>query len=340
MDGNKERKKVKYVQVVYDWKPITCNHCKKFGHGILECKHRPRSQAEKKLEEDRKQKEELKENKETMEDVFVDYSNISPFYQIMRFGNVLGDEIGGGVISIKVNNDEMERMCKEVSEAEIKEALKSVNDNKAPGLMGLREGDPISHYLLTIVMEVLNLILLRKIRQTTQFKFHKGFDEMKIVSLCFADDLLVLCNGSVGSVGTIKQALDKFSEVLGQYPNMSKSTMFCGNISDGLKRDVLQVASFAVGSLPVRYLGVLLITQWPSLKDCKCLFDRVRDKSLWEVQVNPKASWGWRRLLELREIVRPHVYSCIDWKNKTKVADMMTEGQWRWQEGRMEQYLD
>ncbi|GKF92209.1 putative reverse transcriptase domain, reverse transcriptase zinc-binding domain protein [Tanacetum coccineum] len=104
------------------------------------------------------------------------------------------------------------------------------------GGRGLRQGDPISPYLFTIVMEILNLTLERKINQTKMFTYHQGCDELRITSLCFADDLLILSNGDVNSV---KDALDEFSEISGLYPNMSKSVMFCNNVMDNIKEAIL-----------------------------------------------------------------------------------------------------
>ena len=39
---------------------------------------------------------------------------------------------------------------------------------------GLRQGDPISPYLLTLIMEVFSLMMARKINQSQGFKYHKG----------------------------------------------------------------------------------------------------------------------------------------------------------------------
>nr|GFA31733.1 RNA-directed DNA polymerase, eukaryota, reverse transcriptase zinc-binding domain protein [Tanacetum cinerariifolium]GFA31760.1 RNA-directed DNA polymerase, eukaryota, reverse transcriptase zinc-binding domain protein [Tanacetum cinerariifolium] len=73
------------------------------------------------------------------------------------------------------------------------------------GGRGLRQGDPMSPYLFTLVMEVFSLILQQKIRDDQSFKYHLGCKGLKITHLSFADDLLVLCHGDVNSVKVIKK---------------------------------------------------------------------------------------------------------------------------------------
>lgn len=118
----------------------------------------------------------------------------------------------------------------------------------------------------------------KNIKCTKGFKYHKGCAKMKLTHMCFADDLLVLCNGNETSVKVIKKTLFEFSQVSGLLPNMNKSTIFFGNMATGDQTRILNVLPFQIGKLPVKYLGVPLITKRLSLIDCKQLVDKVKAK--------------------------------------------------------------
>nr|GEW22281.1 hypothetical protein [Tanacetum cinerariifolium] len=93
---------------------------------------------------------------------------------------------------------------------------------------GLRQGDPISPCLFTLVIEVLNLLIKKNTKENGNFKYHYGCKRLEITHLYFADDLLVFCHGDCKSVRTIKQSLDEFSGYFGLMPNMQKSIVFFG----------------------------------------------------------------------------------------------------------------
>ncbi|GKC98855.1 RNA-directed DNA polymerase, eukaryota, reverse transcriptase zinc-binding domain protein [Tanacetum coccineum] len=101
---------------------------------------------------------------------------------------------------------------------------------------------------------------------------------MKITHLCFVDDLLVFCNGDIESVKVIKKSLEEFSGLSGLVPNMQKSTIFFGGLSSIEQQNILNIIPFTIGKLPVRYLGVPLITKKLSVNDCKPLISKVKAK--------------------------------------------------------------
>ncbi|GJW58998.1 RNA-directed DNA polymerase, eukaryota, reverse transcriptase zinc-binding domain protein [Tanacetum coccineum] len=106
---------------------------------------------------------------------------------------------------------------------------------------GLRQGDPMSPYLFTLVMEVFSFMMAKKVDQCGEFKFHKGCKELKITHLSLADDLLVLSHGDTRSVKVIKDALMEFSACSSLIPNMEKSTTFFGSVDMGERQRILEI---------------------------------------------------------------------------------------------------
>nr|GEV57898.1 hypothetical protein [Tanacetum cinerariifolium] len=75
-----------------------------------------------------------------------------------------------------------------------------------------RQGEIFLPYLFTLVMEILTLILQRRVRMADIFRFHKHFDEMSIINVCFADDLFIFAHGDVDLAGFIMASLDEFKK--------------------------------------------------------------------------------------------------------------------------------
>ncbi|GJU43577.1 hypothetical protein Tco_1200843 [Tanacetum coccineum] len=117
---------------------------------------------------------------------------------------------------------------------------------------GLRQGDPLSPYLFTLVMKVLTLILKRRVRNSDSFRYHKHCKDLKIINVCFADDLFIFSRGDVDSTHVIMESLKEFKRVSGIMP-------------------------FLEGELPVKYLGVPLISSRLLNKDCKVLVEKAKN---------------------------------------------------------------
>nr|GEV10409.1 hypothetical protein [Tanacetum cinerariifolium] len=93
--------------------------------------------------------------------------------------------------------------------------------------------------------------------------------------------------GDVNSVKAIKKSLEEFSEVSGLKPNLKKSIVFFGGVYEIDQRNILQNFPFSIGKLPMKYLGVPLVTKQLSFKDYKVIIERVRSRDgVWKWHVN------------------------------------------------------
>ncbi|KAK1427996.1 hypothetical protein QVD17_16799 [Tagetes erecta] len=128
------------------------------------------------------------------------------------------------------------------------------------GKRGLRQGDPLSPYLFTLVMEILTRILHHDTRMDSSFRFHNKCEKQSIINLCFADDLFMFARGDINSTKCILKSLKMFTSMSGLVPSNQKSTVFFCNVPDNVKISILNACHFAEGALPVQYLGVPLIS--------------------------------------------------------------------------------
>ena len=163
------------------------------------------------------------------------------------------------------------------------------------GERGIRQGDPISPYLFTLVMEGFTLLLNQCIQDASSFGFHKGCEEIQLTHLCFADDLFVFTNADVASIEVVKKALSLFAIRSGLSPNLNKSDIFFGHVPDAIKEAILNCLPFRMGSFPIRYLGVPLSSRTLKASDYGGLITKVRNRILnWKSKF---LSFGGRKQL-------------------------------------------
>ncbi|XP_062103131.1 uncharacterized protein LOC133814152 [Humulus lupulus] len=130
------------------------------------------------------------------------------------------------------------------------------------GRKGLRQGNPISPLLLVLIMEYFARFLIQA-TQNKDFKFHPRCKKLSLVSLCFADDLVLFCKGNNTSVQVIQACFKSFSAVSGLTTNLEKSRVYFGGLSKKETRDILKELQYAEGEFPLKYLGVpLRPTKW------------------------------------------------------------------------------
>ncbi|KAK4380996.1 hypothetical protein Sango_3010200 [Sesamum angolense] len=140
---------------------------------------------------------------------------------------------------------------------------------------GSQTGRPHVPYLFVLVMEVLHMILQQFIEQDGEFWYHWRCQDLNLFQLSFADDLLLFCKADIRSVNLFSRGLDLFAKLSGLHTNPQKSQLIISKAASGLRESLLAALGFQEGHIPVRYLGLPLISTRLSITDCQSLLQKI-----------------------------------------------------------------
>lgn len=140
---------------------------------------------------------------------------------------------------------------------------------------GLRQGDPLSPILFTLVMEYFTLLMDEKVREgliSPILEFNN-----KLTHLIYADDIIVFTKATTQTATAIWEVFNNMKRITGLELSCEKSNVFfgkgvelCNNISIILNVQQLE--------LPVRYLGIPLSSTNLRDKDCVSLIEKIKLK--------------------------------------------------------------
>ncbi|XP_062080078.1 uncharacterized protein LOC133784822 [Humulus lupulus] len=122
---------------------------------------------------------------------------------------------------------------------------------KFKGKKGLRKGDPMSPLLFVLIMEYMTR-RLQLVALEPSFRFHPMCKSLKLINLCFADDLILFCKGTHSAVLSLKNALDDFSSATGLTINSAKSQIFFGGVSSAVRNIITQEMNLMESSFPLK----------------------------------------------------------------------------------------
>ncbi|XP_062093652.1 uncharacterized mitochondrial protein AtMg01250-like [Humulus lupulus] len=112
------------------------------------------------------------------------------------------------------------------------------------GKKGLRQGDPISPLLFVLAMEYCTWLLCQASMEKG-FRFHPKCKPLKIVNLCFADDLFIFCKGVSSSVQLMGDGFTEFCLASGLSANMEKSQVYFGGLAERETHQLLDRLRFS-----------------------------------------------------------------------------------------------
>ncbi|KAG7542496.1 Reverse transcriptase domain [Arabidopsis thaliana x Arabidopsis arenosa] len=168
------------------------------------------------------------------------------------------------LLPFRCNDDEKERLIRPITEMEIKEVLFSMPNDKSPGPDG---------FTTEFYKETWDIIAGDR-----RFGYHPRCKSIGLTHLTFADDLMVLSDGKIRSIEGIMEVFDQFAKRSGLKISVEKSTIYLAGISDSGRCEIESHFQFAVGCLPVRYLGLPLVTKRLTSTDYSPLLEHIRKK--------------------------------------------------------------
>ncbi|XP_024013050.1 uncharacterized protein LOC112087252 [Eutrema salsugineum] len=161
---------------------------------------------------------------------------------------------------------------------------------------GLRQGCSLSPYLFVICMNILSK-MIDKAAAERRIGYHPHCKKLELTHLCFADYLMVFSDGSLGSMESIISVFNDFATISGLHVSLEKSTVYLAGVAGDLRATTLENVPFVAGTLPVRYLGLPLLTKKMTRMDYAPLIDgpelnTKKAKVAWSAVCVPKKEGG------------------------------------------------
>ncbi|XP_059627004.1 uncharacterized protein LOC132269774 [Cornus florida] len=108
-----------------------------------------------------------------------------------------------------------------------------------------------------------------------RFKHHWRCKEQGITHLSFADHLLLVYHRDIESVSVLKSALDFFCSMSGLAINLTNSSIFLSGSGPHTEEAIIEILGIHKGNLPIRHLGVPLITTNLKAAECRPFIDNI-----------------------------------------------------------------
>ncbi|WJZ85876.1 hypothetical protein VitviT2T_005388 [Vitis vinifera] len=123
---------------------------------------------------------------------------------------------------------------------------------------GLRQGDPLSSFLFTLVADVLSRMLMRAEERNMLEGFRVGRNRTRVSHLQFADDTIFFSNSREEELQTLKSLLLVFGHISGLKVNLNKSSIYGINLDQAHLSRLAEMLDCKASGWPILYMGLPL----------------------------------------------------------------------------------
>ncbi|KAL6322627.1 hypothetical protein AAG906_014299 [Vitis piasezkii] len=123
---------------------------------------------------------------------------------------------------------------------------------------GLRQGDPLSPFLFTIVADVLSRMLLKAEERNVLEGFRVGRNRTRVSHLQFADDTIFFSSSREEDMMNLKSILLVFGHISGLKVNLDKSNIYGINLEQNHLSRLAEMLDCKASGWPILYLGLPL----------------------------------------------------------------------------------
>ena len=121
---------------------------------------------------------------------------------------------------------------------------------------GLRQGDPLSPILFNIVADALRNLLDKAVKKEQLTGVLEDMVPRGISHIQYADDTVIMIDGSDKSIRNLKLILYCFEWLSGLKINFHKSEVFAFGVQQVEKEEMANKLNCVLGKLPMKYLGI------------------------------------------------------------------------------------
>ncbi|XP_068484993.1 uncharacterized protein [Phaseolus vulgaris] len=212
---------------------------------------------------------------------------------------------------------------------------------------GLRQGDPLAHFLFIVVAEGLAGLVRQALKANMLTGLKIGRQEVEMCILQFADDTLFLCEDTIDNVVTLKAILRGFELASGLRINFHKSRLAGINVQSNVVVCFTKILNYIQMEVPFKYLGLEVGGNPRKKQFWEPVLNKLKARlSAWKgrapvsvckriISIQTRFLWDWGKLSKpiawasWKDVCRPKEEGGLGCRN-IRLFNQALLAKWRW----------